>query len=203
LAFGVMCALTVFYYVGNREKERLKLIFNISLGSLLSLLQTFAVMLSMRIDWPETVQMSTRGMELTLVDVKVMRPSCIWGDGFTNFIMALLLPTAILGCLGILHLICLVPSIQMALKIDFDKTFLFIGACVQMFFISMVSINTALFECTGSPNGRSVVRSFGFAECGSAEHMTVLPLAIMGLLLYVLVPASVLVYFIVKAPYLW
>uniref|UniRef100_A0A0G4H9C7 Tyrosine-protein kinase ephrin type A/B receptor-like domain-containing protein n=1 Tax=Chromera velia CCMP2878 TaxID=1169474 RepID=A0A0G4H9C7_9ALVE len=74
------------------------------------------------------------------------------------------------------------------------------GMGVSILYIGIVKVTLSLFNCRRNPNGISTVRDFTAVECYQEEWMSVLPVAIVGVLIWIVAVNTILIYATIRGP---
>eukprot|EP00931_Biecheleriopsis_adriatica_P020916 TRINITY_DN13830_c1_g1_i1.p1 TRINITY_DN13830_c1_g1~~TRINITY_DN13830_c1_g1_i1.p1 ORF type:complete len:807 (+),score=154.43 TRINITY_DN13830_c1_g1_i1:110-2422(+) len=207
-AAGFLC-LALVYRISNGG--RAKALGNVPLVAYLSLVSTytqlFAVMLSISIEWPDTFAVLLRSLQIFVLDVKLLAPACYLGSSglAAKYIPGVLTPVIIASML----LLMVLASHVMAKATDRitpmqpNKVFNTYGVVLMGLYVAVVKSTVNIFEGRTNPSAPATLRAYDGFLYYSDDMISLLPVATLGILVYMVGFASLYVYVIVRAPALY
>eukprot|EP00928_Gymnodinium_smaydae_P016836 TRINITY_DN16373_c0_g4_i2.p1 TRINITY_DN16373_c0_g4~~TRINITY_DN16373_c0_g4_i2.p1 ORF type:complete len:1263 (-),score=98.40 TRINITY_DN16373_c0_g4_i2:38-3295(-) len=139
--------------------------------------------------WPDLFIPLLDMSDIMLLNVEVVRVPCLMKVSLAS---AYLLPLA-LPLIAAVFIFAWLPCSRLASFLSNDKIGPFsycgllnsAGKAWQALYIAIVTITISLFDCYASPNGKTTIRAFPYATCEGSKYIALLPVAILGILVYV------------------
>eukprot|EP00931_Biecheleriopsis_adriatica_P011821 TRINITY_DN1128_c0_g1_i8.p1 TRINITY_DN1128_c0_g1~~TRINITY_DN1128_c0_g1_i8.p1 ORF type:complete len:1253 (+),score=250.76 TRINITY_DN1128_c0_g1_i8:76-3834(+) len=202
-------ALTLVYRIANGG--RAKALGNVPLVAYLGLVSTytqlFAVMLSISIEWPDAFAWLLRSLQIFVLDVKLLAPACYLGSGglAAKYIPGVLTPVVIASMLLLMMAVAhvLAKRTSRVSPMQPNKVFNTFGVVLMGLYVAVVKSTVNLFEGRTNPSAPATLRAYDGFLYYSDEMVSLVPVAVLGILVYMVGFASLYIYVIVRAPVLY
>eukprot|EP00928_Gymnodinium_smaydae_P023286 TRINITY_DN19275_c3_g1_i1.p1 TRINITY_DN19275_c3_g1~~TRINITY_DN19275_c3_g1_i1.p1 ORF type:complete len:1514 (+),score=206.78 TRINITY_DN19275_c3_g1_i1:83-4624(+) len=208
---GGFLACGAFHYAWNHKTDAVEVVesvlMSLTIGTTLAFMQSIGIMNNLNINWPQAFRDIMSFMTIFLFDLSVLNINCMIPESFeVSYISGLAMP----ACLSLnfvvwyflsraghkIHQRC--PAFAWASILNT------IGMILQAVYISVVSVVVAFFICYQSgPNGERVLTEYPWQLCYTTEWMSMLPVAVLGLVVYVIGFMSILCWLSYVAPQKW
>lgn len=191
--FMVLFFLTLpaVYYAGNQPvvaKVSIRQTIGMSVGLVVALLQTLAIIGLMTVEWPGSFQGSTDWMKAFLLDVDSFSFACIGGTSApVRYILTVLVfPTGIAWLCLCRACSAWLPNSLAQLRWGNNETLNTMGHFLQVSFGPMSTIALQCLMCYTHPNGAHSLLKYPAVMCGEGEHVTMMVAGLLLLVVFVI-----------------
>jgi len=180
--------VVAYRLTANQSTQRVQtaFIFVATFGIFAFFMQTVAVLDTLSLNWPASMDWLFEFGRLILFDLSGVSFSCMTGQRFaTQYWTSILIPMYLVFSAAVGLGVTNVLPVPEGWKMEFNKTFSLLGMIFTALYITLVKIVMAYFECVENPAAEQTLAKFRDVICGTAEHTAALPAMGIGLLLYV------------------
>jgi len=178
-------------------------IFAECMGVIISVLQLFAVVALFDIEWPKAFKDLMNALMIFLFNVDALRPSCFFGFGLpSRYLPGVMVPPffcllmfAIWGSSVIGNKI--VPKIH---RMDGDYMISTMGTVLTALYIAVCKCIVNIFECRKNPSAPTTMSSHDGFMCLDEAILVVLPIAILGILVFTIGLPALLAWVLTTGP---
>lgn len=173
------------------------------MGVIISVLQLFAVVALFDIEWPKGFKDLMNALMIFLFDVDALRPSCFFGFGLpARYLPGVMVPPFF--CLlmfsiwgGSVMANKVVPKIH---RMDGDYVVSTMGTVLTALYIAVCKCIVNIFECRQNPSAPTTMSSHDGFMCLDPAIMGVLPVAILGVLVFTIGLPALLAWVLATGP---
>lgn len=208
---GTFLACGAFHYAWNHKTESVEVVesvlMSLTIGTTLAFMQSIGIMNNLNIHWPQAFKDIMSFMAIFLFDLSILNMNCMIPESFElSYISGLAVPACLVLNFVVWYILSKVGHKMHSRCPAFGWASIMntIGMILQAVYISVVSVVVDFFICYQSgPQGERVLTKYPWQLCYSTEWMTMLPVALLGLVVYVIGFLSILCWLVYVAPQKW
>eukprot|EP00928_Gymnodinium_smaydae_P040323 TRINITY_DN27359_c0_g1_i2.p1 TRINITY_DN27359_c0_g1~~TRINITY_DN27359_c0_g1_i2.p1 ORF type:complete len:1288 (+),score=118.64 TRINITY_DN27359_c0_g1_i2:78-3866(+) len=176
-------------FLQNKDLKKRYVLGPVVFGVGIAYFQALGIYKKFGFYWPDLFLPFLDMSDLVLLNVEVVRVPCMIKQSLTSaYLVPLFLPL-----IAALFIFAWLPVSRCMSGLSNGKMNPFTtsgllnsaGKVWQAVYIAIVTITMSIFDCYASPNGKTTVRAFPYATCEGSEYYGLLPVAILGILVYV------------------
>lgn len=177
---------------------------SVTFGLTLGFMQSLGVFSHLGFEWPNEFKDILQFVDIFLFDLSILKPACMIPQSLASaYVTKLSVPIYFS-----LMFFTFNPLSVLLNKLTGGRTAIAswegiwnsLGMVIQALYISVASSTLSLVECYPSPNGQQTVRGYPYAECDSNEFYAMIPVFVLGVLLYIVGIFSLFCYLAYAAP---
>lgn len=176
---------------------------SISYGTTLAFIQGLGLFSRFQFEWPSAFKVMLDYCSLLIFNLDVFQMNCwlpqtLAGEYLQKLAFPLFMVVCCLAWGLIFRLIrnyCAIIKSNVA-----DALTNTIGTLANIFYVSLAASVLSILECVDGPNKKSTLRAYPYAECSAEQHLTMIPVFVLGLSIYIVGVVAVFLYITLKAP---
>eukprot|EP00931_Biecheleriopsis_adriatica_P009236 TRINITY_DN11031_c0_g1_i1.p1 TRINITY_DN11031_c0_g1~~TRINITY_DN11031_c0_g1_i1.p1 ORF type:complete len:1497 (-),score=232.77 TRINITY_DN11031_c0_g1_i1:222-4178(-) len=204
-------AVGALHYGWNHRTQSVEVIesilFSITIGVAVAFLQQMGILDKLNFNWPGEFKAFLSFMEIFLFDLGVFSPGCVIPESFEmRYVSELLMPILVSACFVVWYFLSILANKvhHRFPRFRWSAILNSIGLVMQALYISVISVTVSLFVCyRSSTGGERVITQYPWQICYDGAWQSMLPMAVLALLVYLVGFMGILVWMAVSAPRKW